>query len=377
MECAYLKHGLAFGYSQSVKPCCEFKTDTQWQERNKLDTLDLSKWHKSYDIENLKNILRKNEYPHNCSHCKNIEEIGIANSLRQNGNLSYQDLQNEDITLEIRPGVTCNFSCQTCWPNASSRVMQHYLQANLLNKEIKNHKIDNFEFLDQIKTRVKRVIVLGGEPFYDKNCIEFFKYAQKNLKADLIIFTNGSKVNYEFIKNYEGNLNLVFSIDAIGKISEYIRYGSEWNQVSLHYENCILNPKLKTTVNLTISVYNINYLKDTIEYFLEKNNYYITFGFVQENHFKTSIIPLELRKPIIESLKLIIKKLLDAKITKDQKIHSLHTLKHLLHILENDIWEKENLIQWQQFVKKMDNIKNIKIENYSSFLTTLLNYQTN
>ena len=36
--------------------------------------------------------------------------------------LALQYIPTDDITLEIRPGNTCNFACQTCWPEASSRV---------------------------------------------------------------------------------------------------------------------------------------------------------------------------------------------------------------------------------------------------------------
>jgi len=376
MKCAYLSHGIAFSYSLSVKPCCDFKTDTKWQENNNIKNIDFNNWHKSPSIEKIKNNFKNNQWTENCSVCKSIEELGITNSLRQNGNLSYKDYNEDDITLEIRPGVTCNFSCQTCWPTASSRVMQHHTQANLLDKEIKNHKIDNFEFLNPIKHRIKNVIVLGGEPFFDKNCLNFLNYAQKNLKAHLTIFTNGSKINYDFIKNYKGKIKLVFSIDAIGKVSEYIRYGSVWNDVKSNFENCLQIESVETSVNVTLSVYNIHEIHETIDYFL-KNNYFISFGFVLEDHLKVKIIPKDLRNIVIYNLKNAIKQVLTAKIEKNQKLNSVHSLKHALHELENDDWDKSNLIKWQNFVRVMDKVKDTNIKDYSDFLTDLLNYQTN
>ena len=97
--------------------------------------------------------------------------------------------------------------------------------------------IDDFDFLLPVAKRIKNVVLLGGEPFYDKACLKFLSWAQDNLTANLMMFTNGSVVDLDFLQSYPGRITLVFSIDAVGPAAEYVRYGIVWEEFLKNYQS--------------------------------------------------------------------------------------------------------------------------------------------
>ena len=137
-------------------------------------------------------MLAQGVWPKNCNFCKQQESQGRNDSVRLNGLSSYSNYSQDDITLEIRPGSVCNFACQTCWPAASTRVKSYYDQAKItivkkdlltsVDVEEKNN-FENFDFLNPIAHRLKSVVLLGGEPFYDKNCLNFLDWWNQNTHA--------------------------------------------------------------------------------------------------------------------------------------------------------------------------------------------------
>jgi hypothetical protein len=178
MKCKFLEHGIAIGYDHVVKPCCEWIQDPEWNQQNHISQVDLETWHQSPQVIQIRNQLSQGTWPTACRLCAQVEQNGRQDSVRGNGNHAYADYVDQDITLEIRPGSVCNFACQTCWPAASSRVAQYHHQAGLVNiKTVNSNSIDDFEFLRPIADRIRNVVLLGGEPFYDPSCGKFLAWA--------------------------------------------------------------------------------------------------------------------------------------------------------------------------------------------------------
>ena len=184
MQCKFLKHGLAISYDHVVKPCCEWQQDSNYPIQNHISQVDLTTWHQKNKV--FEQQLASNEWPVACGQCQHREQQNRQDSIRLNGEQAYAHYNHNDITLEIRPGNVCNFSCQTCWPEASSRVSQHHAQAGLIEiKSVNSKQIDNFDFLLPIASRIKDVVLLGGEPFYDPDCKRFLSWAQQNLHSNI------------------------------------------------------------------------------------------------------------------------------------------------------------------------------------------------
>lgn len=370
MECRFLKHGLAISYDHVVKPCCAWKYNKAWTEENHLSKIDLSNWHKSDPIQTSHKILSQDQWPNNCISCRDIESQGRADSMRGNGNHSYQNYKDDDITLEIRPGSVCNFACQTCWPEASSRVAQFYHQAGLADiNKLDSHTIENFDFLVAIKHRIKDIIVLGGEPFYDKSCRKFLDWAVGNLTGRITMFTNGSYVDHEFIKSYSNPICLVFSLDAVGRPAEYIRFGTDWNQVLENYQSVKNYDHVELRVNITTSVYNYYYLLDVIEMLCQEWPDCVTYGSPMQPWLNEFSLPTAARQPVINRLERAMGLVNHTEIETGQKHNTLNALQAICNNLQqNRPWDPSATETLRSFVSKMDTVKKIFIKDYCDFL---------
>lgn len=373
MECKFIQHGISLSYDQIVKPCCMWKISPEWSASNQLANTNLVTWHKSTQVLKKKEILDQDQWPTDCNLCEQVEQQGRADSMRGNGNHSYAGYQDDDITLEIRPGNTCNFACQTCWPEASSRVAQYHSQAGLINiKNLNSNRIDNFEFLLPIANRIKDVVLLGGEPFYDKACLKFLSWAKDNLVANIMMFTNGSVVDLDFLKSYPGKITLIFSIDAVGRAAEYVRYGIVWEEFLANYLKVKLLPNVDIRVNVTLSVYNYNSINDVIDMLCESWPSVVTFGTPRLDYLRESSIPNELRQDIINSLEQAIKKLESTKIESGQQSNAINAITSIINNLKRVPYNILNHQQLLDFILKMDRVKGINAEDYSAFFGQLL-----
>jgi len=358
MECKFIQHGLAISYDQIVKPCCMWQITPEWRESNQLAHTNLVTWHSSPPVLKEKQVLDADQWPTACARCENIESQGRVDSMRGNGNHSYANYQDSDITLEIRPGNTCNFACQTCWPEASSRVAQYQSQAGMIDiKSVDSRRMDDFEFLLPIADQIKNVVLLGGEPFYDKACLKFLSWAQKHLTADLMMFTNGSAVDVEFLKSYPGRITLIFSIDAVGSAAEYIRYGIVWEEFLANYQTVKTLANVDVRVNVTLSVYNYTLVPEIIDMLCESWPSVVTFGIPFQPYFKESAVPLNLRPKIIASLTQAIQQLMHTPIESGQQTNAVKVLGSVVNNLKSTEFDPELYNQLVDFVAKMDRVK--------------------
>lgn len=374
MDCKFLNHGIAVWYDQTVKPCCAWKPSDEWKTINQVSNTNLASWHQTEAVTVEREKLEQDQWPTGCRYCNVHESQGRFDSVRGNGNISYADYQGDDITLEIRPGSTCNFACQTCWPVASSRVAQYHYQAGLLDTaELNNQRLTNFDFLLPIAKRVKSVTLLGGEPFYDKACREFLKWSETHLTAQLTLFTNGSCIDFDFIEKYQGKIIIVFSLDAVGDPAEYIRVGTVWDEVLSNYNKVKKLSNVETRINITTSIYNYNQLENLISWIAQDWPSVVTFGRPMEPHFSEGAIPIEFRNDIIKSLLNTTLILKNAKIESDQKRNAISAIRSIINNLRSLEFNSTAFDRWKEFVSKMDNVKGMSINDYCPSLALMLN----
>jgi molybdenum cofactor biosynthesis enzyme MoaA len=372
MECKFIKHGIALSYDQIVKPCCAWKTSDSWRQNNHYQTINFAEWHQSPQVVAVKQTLESDVWPTACSQCERIEAQGRSDSMRGNGNQAYADYTDDDITLEIRPGNTCNFACQTCWPEASSRVAQYHSHAGLIDiKNLDSQRMDNFDFLLPIADRIRDVVLLGGEPFYDKNCLRFLSWAQQNLRSHLMMFTNGSVIDQEFLQNYPGRLTVIFSLDAVGAAAEYIRYGTVWSEVLKNYLAVQSMSHIEVRVNITCSVYNYMHLEPLIDMLCKDWPAVVTFGIPHQLYLTEQSIPVHMRPAVVHSLQRVIDRLNNTNIPSDQKSNAVTAVKSIIQNLDSVPFSAENHRLLVDFIADMDRVKQIYVGDYCEFLGRL------
>lgn len=373
MECKFIKHGLAISYDQITKPCCNWKLDQEWKQIHHISKVNLNTWHTHPDLVSKQDQLSNDEWPSNCKECSRIEGQGRYDSIRGSGNSAYAHYQPKDITLEIRPGSVCNFACQTCWPEASSKVAQYHHQAGLIDiKTLDSNSIDNFDFLLPVADRIRDVVLLGGEPFYDKSCRKFLEWAQSNLTANLIMFTNGSVIDFDLLSNYKGKITLVFSLDATGKAAEYVRFGTIWEDVISNFQRA--KELVTVRVNITCSIYNYHYLESLMALLTPDWPEVVTFGTPYDEYLCETSIPVELRGDIIASLNRAIDLVTPANIEIGQWHNAINALKNIVTNLETKPWSQTNHKKWVEFATAMDRVKRVDARDYSSTLGKILDY---
>jgi sulfatase maturation enzyme AslB (radical SAM superfamily) len=292
--------------------------------------------------------------------------------LRGNGNHAYADYDHDDITLEIRPGNTCNFACQTCWPEASSRVAQYHNQAGLIDiKNLDSTRMDDFDFLLPIADRIRDVVLLGGEPFYDKSCLRFLSWAQQNLRSHLMMFTNGSVIDQDFLLTYPGQLTVIFSLDAVGEPAEYIRYGTVWSEVLENYLAVKSMANIEVRVNITCSVYNYMHLEPLIELLCADWPAVVSFGVPHQPYLTEQSIPDHMRDTVMQSLQRVVDRLNTATIPTDQRSNAVNAVNSIIRNLDSVPFDAGQNQQFREFMAQMDRVKQIRAGDYCDFLGRL------
>ena len=371
MECKFLSHGFALSYDNTVKPCCEWEVDDEWRNANHFSNINLADWHNK--LSDSREQFKNGVWPSNCHRCKSAEENSNHYSVRQQGNNAYANLTGDDITLEIRPGSVCNFACQTCWPAASSRVTQYHSKAGFIDiKSVNSTAITDFDFLNNIKHRIKNVTILGGEPFYDKNCKKFLTWATDNLNSNISMYTNGSVVDLDWLQSYQGTITLTVSMDAVGRPAEYVRYGTVWTDVLNNFA-AMKSLATETRVNITTSPYNYHLIENLIDFLLEDWPALVTFSTARgESTYTGAVIPDDIKKTVIESLGRSCIKMLKSDVAQDQKMNAVEYMRALITQFKSSTYNPLLHEEWRVKTKQLDDAKGITPSDYCDVLGLLL-----
>jgi MoaA/NifB/PqqE/SkfB family radical SAM enzyme len=216
-----------------VYSCC--KSTPLIFANNYTDIIDSQK-------ENLLNGVKDSS----CDYCWKVEEK--QGSSRRHAYLEKFDIEKFDEyknniaaikMLEINLGNECNFQCIYCNPKFSSKweIDVKKKQYKIFSdRDIyavgKKNKKANDANMEVISGKYNRVQIIGGEPLLNKN---LWTLIEKISCDTLMISTNLScdKQTIDRLLALSGNYKeLVFgiSIDATKSITEFVRYGIDYNK---------------------------------------------------------------------------------------------------------------------------------------------------
>ena len=320
----------------SVRPCCIYKENIKDENDNIFYIQNTSVkdiFHSKY-MKKLRKEFKRGEKPSGCSTCWTDEENGYTSK-----RLNYIDIHRNILDFDNLPEYpldyqliltnACNLKCRSC---SSSHSTGWLTEVNKMTEGDKNelHQRDyemphgqsgdqESVFLKDIDTwgaNVKRMEVVGGEPFYTNvwekvwdRLIE--KGYSKNI--DLTMSTNGTifkeKLLHKLAKNFK-TVGIALSIDGIGDMFEYLRKNGDWNKVKdnlimfynfhkiANYSNIYLN------YTFTISWINVITLPEMTTW-VRKNTpgFKIWYNLVHAPSFMSLWnIPTGLKKEIIKNL---------------------------------------------------------------------------
>ena len=237
-----------------------------------------------------------------CEYCKKIEDAGGSSDRLLHLNIPnltppelYVDASATSVTpriVEVYLDNVCNMSCVYCEDKYSSKIQQ---ENNRFGRFEKNGLvIDNFSSRDPNQTQltdefwiwmnqyyndIRRLHILGGEPFYQKQfdiCMNFL-YTHKNKELEFNIVSN-LMIAPEKFKNYIMRIkqliidrkikrfDLTASIDCWGAEQEYVRYGLDLDQWKENFEFLVNEKWITLNINQVITSLTIPSIPDLMQY---------------------------------------------------------------------------------------------------------------
>jgi pyruvate-formate lyase-activating enzyme len=244
-----------------------------------------------------------------CTYCKDVEDAGGLSDRQhhlQIPNLNPDELkENFNATivtptiLEVFMNKTCNLKCTYCNTANSSQInAEAKLFGPILYKNGKEHTQYNFknthvdhrfyfektlEWIEKHGNKLKRLHLLGGETFYQKELDEMITVLKKlkNRNLELNIVSNLMTKEEIFKKYIEqiktlildkniGRFDLTASIDGWGEEAEYARTGLKIEHFIKLFNYVVDQKWIFFNINQTITSLTVKSSPDLIKFLNEK-----------------------------------------------------------------------------------------------------------
>ena len=270
-NCNALTNHMCVTVAASWRPCCRFNgfPHVDINETN-FETYKDSKFYKSILLE------METGWAAGCSKCKTEEARGQT-SLRE---VLNRDLSgtNDIEYIELSLSNNCNLACKMCSPTYSTTWNDLVIKHTSLQKYQSPNVQPSIRVADVFNNvdikKLKKIKYLGGEPFITPEIRELFKYLDNTGIISNIEFecnTNCTLFPEKWL-NYLSKfkkVNIELSIDGVGELNDYIRYGKNWNSI---YSNILkwvkykeVSPNLTISIFTTVQAYNLHNIKEIKE----------------------------------------------------------------------------------------------------------------
>lgn len=216
----------------------------------------------------------------------NVLQQRTLRKIKENKNVDLEPTDMDSFKIKIF-GNLCNLKCTMCNPLVSSKIAAEQKRLGTLPKDWEgpiiidqSEKMDMEKFKDDMKKilpTTNQIEIVGGEPLLYPKVAPFVKWIVDNNMSkhlELRFVTNGMTENFELFAlfKYFRKVTIMFSLDGVGKVDEYIRTGTVWEEKVQNMKNIGQIPKVKLSFSTTIQLLNIGYLDEIYDFVKE------TFG---------------------------------------------------------------------------------------------------
>lgn len=288
LRCAMVYNAVATTPSGGLYPCCRCTYDNMYYG-------DPKDYFESDYLNKMKSQMENGVWPDICRTCQGREDAGLL-SKRQRRNEEWlrrghtmDDLKshNKVERVDLRLSNLCNLACCGCNGKDSSLIKdetikfidiapKHFKQAlsSFGSKDFRTpYSEEHIEQLIDLIDPYSEVYVTGGEPSLIKGVNRLLeKLIDKgyNETISLQFNSNFSAFNQKWIdliSQFGGHM--MPSIDAVGTVAEYARYGCKWDRVDENVKEFLRSSsdRWKTTIFVTPSVMNIFNMKDLFTWY--------------------------------------------------------------------------------------------------------------
>jgi MoaA/NifB/PqqE/SkfB family radical SAM enzyme len=302
-RCVLPFHHMAIRPDGGIRPCCYFREETV---PNDLNTAHADPFNHLF-LTDIRERMLKDEYIEGCSKCY-ADEAASGKSMRLDMNNPFTEFglpkQNRGETpkltnLDFAFSNVCNNKCRMCGPELSTqwysdaKKMQYgFEQRGVIAR---NSIIEDYDLSD-----LRFIKMLGGEPLMEQD--KFIKMLKKcNLsELTILLVTNTTqRPNEELTELFKQckKMTITFSIDSHGAMNDFLRKGSNWQQVEENvawFKKTFAGYPIDLSVHSVASIYNINLIEDLIIWCLKNrlyHNYVVVDGpnWIMPRHIPESV----------------------------------------------------------------------------------------
>jgi len=336
------------------------------------------------EIWNNKNIRRmryqllNNERPQECVNCWKMEDAGAVSyrmKINQESGAKERKFcdhlkEFDEKTMkmpykipyaEIRLSNKCNLHCRMCSPRFSScweedwgknKRLREYIKENanfaynsyMLNSKTEAHgsgtveKIQNF--IKDNSKYLKYLMIGGGEPMLQDNHYKVLDFLKDNRKQITLEYTSNLSTLNKDDKSvldywpYFKKIELKVSLDGDPEIYSYIRRKGNYKIPANNIKKIIQSmdsKQLRVCLTCTTSVYNIERLPETMNWFTELGGWAHTSLVLYPEFLSVQILPSELKNKITNKINLF-----------------LSDLDNNINWNKNEIWNKNEMREIQK-----------------------------
>lgn len=269
----------------------------------KIDTDNFGKFHNTDKKIADRKLMLDGQWPTGgCEYCRNIEQAGGKSDRQfqlEIPNLVPPELEVDVHAVDVTPRIVevyldnvCNMSCIYCEDKFSSRIQQENSRYGAFKHntlEIKNtsDRVADFELLslkfwrwmEENYTSLRRLHVLGGEPFFQsqfETCMSFLEeHSNPDLEFNVVSNLKVPRAKLEsFLERIKVLLkqrrikrfDLTCSIDCWGSEQEYIRYGIDMKEWTNNFEYLVSQRWITLNINQTITGLGMKSMLDLVRF---------------------------------------------------------------------------------------------------------------
>ncbi len=263
-------HHIAIRPNGRVYPCCYFRHESTPEEFN----LSHNDVFNHPFLLNIRDKMSEGETVQGCKQCYQNEK-NSGKSMRLEVLENAEKNLGRPFTIPEEPSLVyidlalsnvCNNKCRMCGPDLSTNW---YPDAKALGIPINKGIIENVDPLSKIDiSKLTNLKLIGGEPMLEQE--KFIKILERCYLLGLSIFltTNvTTKPEMELMKLFRRckQVKVSCSIDAYGKLNDFLRKGSHWEEVDKNLRWYANNFEI-VMVHSVISIYNINQIEKLFEH---------------------------------------------------------------------------------------------------------------
>ncbi len=251
-------------------------------------------WH-SDSYKSIRQEFLNGNRPDICERCFREEDAGIK-SARQSANEQWgtecdmTTTPDMDIRyVDLRLGNLCNLKCRMCNPYSSSIWAKEWNKVVTEEEQISQDEVTRLVQMDwptkdktwnnikEIMPSVEMIYFTGGEPTLTLEQMSLLEYCIDNNYTNITLKYNTNLTNIpermlDLWKNFK-NIKVNASIDATYRLNRYIRYPSDFEEITDNLEILGNLPNVNIQIHTTVQMYNIMKLDSILMHFSGYNHF--------------------------------------------------------------------------------------------------------